>query len=60
MTNKKGTMNKEKEEFSEEKKRKKALKKMKKENEEKSIFEEMLDEVLEDPQIYDLLKKLKD
>ena len=53
-------MSKEKEEFSEEKKRKKALKKMKKENEEKSIFEEMLDEVLEDPQIYDLLKKLKD
>jgi len=57
---KKEKMDKNKNELSEEQKRKKVLKKRKKEIEEKNKFDEALDELLEDPYMYELLKKLKD
>jgi hypothetical protein len=59
-SNKKVKMEKNKTELSEEQKRKKALRKQKKQIEEQNRFEEALDELLEDPQMYELLKKLKD
>jgi hypothetical protein len=49
-----------KHEVTDEIKRSKKQKRLRQQNEEKSIFEDMLEEVLEDEQIYQLLKKLKD
>ena len=49
-----------KHDVSDEAKRTKRQKRLRQQNEEKSIFEEMVDELLEDEQVYQLLKKLKD
>jgi len=47
-------------EVAEEQKRKKSQKRLHKQTKEQSVFEEMLDDVLEDDELYHLLKKLKD
>jgi ribosomal protein L17 len=49
-----------KNDVSDETKRNKKQKRLRQQNEEKIIFEDMVDELLEDEQIYQLLKKLKD
>jgi hypothetical protein len=49
-----------KNDVSDEAKRNKKQKRLRQQNEEKIIFEDMVDELLEDEQIYQLLKKLKD
>jgi hypothetical protein len=47
-------------EVSDDAKRKKKQKRMRQENEEKIRFEDTLDELLEDEETYQLLKRLKD
>lgn len=47
-------------EVSDDAKRKKKQKRMRQENEEKIRFEDALDELLEDEETYQLLKRLKD
>lgn len=59
MTDKKKSSDK-KHDVSDEAKRSKKQKRLRQQNEEKSIFEDMLEEVLEDEQIYQILKRLKD
>lgn len=59
MTDKKKSSDK-KHDVSDEAKRNKKQKRLRQQNEEKSIFEDMVDELLEDEQVYQLLKKLKD
>ena len=59
MTDKKNSADKKKE-TSDEMKRSKTQKKLRKESEEKAEFSEILEELLEDEEIYHLLQKLKD
>lgn len=59
MTDKKKSSDK-KHDVSDEAKRSKKQKRLRQQNEEKSIFEDMLEEVLEDEQVYQILKRLKD
>lgn len=59
MTDKKKSSDK-KHDLSDEAKRSKKQKRLRQQNEEKSIFEDMLEEVLEDEEIYQILKRLKD
>lgn len=59
MTDKKKSSDK-KQDVSDEAKRSKKQKRLRQQHEEKSIFEDMLEEVLEDEEIYQILKRLKD
>jgi hypothetical protein len=59
MTDKKKSSDK-KHDVSDEAKRSKKQKWLRQQNEEKTIFEDMVDEMLEDEEIYQILKRLKD
>jgi hypothetical protein len=59
MTDKKKSCDK-KHDVSYEAKRSKKQKRLRQQNEEKTIFEDMVDEMLEDEEIYQILKRLKD
>jgi len=59
MTDKKKSSDK-KHDVSDEAKRSKKQKRLRQQNEEKTIFEDMVDEMLEDEEIYQILKRLKD